>query len=27
MNDQIKNLPDFDKAEREVQRHLRKMNL
>ena len=27
MNDQIKDLPDFDKVEREVQRHLRKMNL
>ncbi|MDO8898785.1 MAG: nucleotidyl transferase AbiEii/AbiGii toxin family protein, partial [Bacteroidales bacterium] len=27
MNDQIKDLPDFDKAEREVLRHLRKMNL
>jgi uncharacterized protein len=27
MNDQIKHLPDFDKVEREVQRHLRKMNL
>jgi len=27
MNDQIKDLPDFEKVEREVQRHLRKMNL
>lgn len=27
MNDQIKDLPDFDKVEREVQRHIRKMNL
>jgi predicted nucleotidyltransferase component of viral defense system len=27
INDQIKELPDFDKVEREVQRHLRKMNL
>jgi hypothetical protein len=27
MNDQIKDLPDFDKEEREVQRHLRKMDL
>lgn len=27
MNDQIKDLPDFGKVEREVQRHLRKMNL
>lgn len=27
MNDQTKNLPDFDKVEREVLRHLRKMNL
>lgn len=25
MNDQIKDLPDFDKVEREVQRHLRKI--
>jgi len=25
MNDQIKDLPDFDEVEREVQRHLRKM--
>lgn len=25
MNDQIKDLPDFDKVEREVQRHFRKM--
>jgi len=27
MNDQIKDLPDFDKVEREVQRHIRKMDL
>lgn len=27
MNDQIKDLPDFGKVEREVQRHIRKMNL
>lgn len=27
MNDQIKNLPDFDQVEREVQRHIRKMEL
>jgi predicted nucleotidyltransferase component of viral defense system len=27
MNDQIKDLPDFDKVEREVQRHMRKMDL
>jgi len=27
MNDQIKDLPDFDEVEREVQRHIRKMNL
>ena len=27
MNDQIKYLPDFDKVEREVQRHIRKMEL
>lgn len=27
MNDQIKDLPDFDKVEREVQRHIRKMEL
>ncbi len=27
MTDQIKNLPDFDKVEREVQRHIRKMEL
>jgi predicted nucleotidyltransferase component of viral defense system len=27
MNDQIKDLPDFDKVEREVQRHIRKMVL
>jgi len=27
MNDQIKDLPDFDQVEREVQRHIRKMNL
>lgn len=26
MNDQIKDLPDFDKVEREVLRHIRKMN-
>jgi hypothetical protein len=25
MNDQIRNLPDFDKVAREVQKHLRKM--
>jgi len=25
MNEQIKDLPDFDKVEREVQRHLKKM--
>ena len=25
MNDQIKNLPDFDQVERQVQRHIRKM--
>ncbi|MFA6400342.1 MAG: nucleotidyl transferase AbiEii/AbiGii toxin family protein [Salinivirgaceae bacterium] len=27
MNDQIKDLPDFGKVEREVQKHIRKMNL
>jgi len=27
MNDQIKDLPDFDQVEREVQRHIRKMEL
>lgn len=27
MNDQIKDLPDFGKVEREVQRHIRKMDL
>jgi predicted nucleotidyltransferase component of viral defense system len=27
MNDQIRDLPDFDKVEREVQRQLRKMNM
>jgi uncharacterized protein len=27
MNDQIKDLPDFDRVEREVQRHIRKMDL
>lgn len=27
MSEQIKNLPDFDKVEREVQRHLKKMKL
>jgi len=27
MNDQIKDLPDFEKVEREVQRHMRKMDL
>ncbi len=27
MNDQIKDLPDFDKVERAVQRHIRKMEL
>lgn len=27
MNDQIKDLPDFDKVEREIQRHIRKMEL
>ena len=27
MNDQIKDLPDFDKVKREVQRHFRKMKL
>ncbi len=27
MNDQIKDLPDFDKVEREVQRHIRKIEL
>ncbi|MCK9641204.1 MAG: nucleotidyl transferase AbiEii/AbiGii toxin family protein [Prolixibacteraceae bacterium] len=27
MNDQIRDLPDFDKVEREVQRHMRKMDL
>lgn len=27
MNEQIKDLPDFEKVEREVQRHLKKMNL
>jgi predicted nucleotidyltransferase component of viral defense system len=25
MNEQIKNLPDFDQVEREVQRHLKKI--
>jgi len=27
MKNQIKNLPDFDKVEREVQRHIRKLDL
>ena len=27
MSEQIKNLPDFDQVEREVQRHLKKLNL
>lgn len=27
MNEQIKDLPDFDTVEREVQRHLKKMKL
>lgn len=27
MSDQIKNLPDFDQAKREVQRHLKKLNI
>jgi predicted nucleotidyltransferase component of viral defense system len=27
MNEQIKDLPDFDQVEREVQRHLKKLNL
>lgn len=27
LSDQIKDLPDFEKAEREVQRHLKKLNL
>ena len=27
MSDQIKDLPDFDQVEREVQRHLKKLNL
>jgi uncharacterized protein len=27
LNDQIKDLPDFDKVEREVQRHIRKLVL
>ncbi len=27
MNDQIKDLPDFGKVEREVQRHIRKIDL
>lgn len=27
MSEQIKDLPDFDQVEREVQRHLKKLNL
>jgi len=27
MSEQIKDFPDFDQVEREVQRHLKKLNL
>jgi hypothetical protein len=27
MRDQIKDLPDFDQVEREVQRHVKKLNI